>query len=236
VSGALVFHREYGVGRLIQIGDSWQTSAGDVSVAFCGFGHRIAPPCLPQLIHHSKLVAVPGKFGMSWILSGKVKPGNQLIAPDPNLLEKLRSREIYRPQGRAKDLPSGPSVSPTALLKPAPYAAKVMDWLYFMRPPYVHHHTTKGRSKEQRFVDRRGVPFKESLNATQSVDWEYAAPYRTIIYPPAVFKRDLKRRAREDAAHNRCCAVCGEFFEAKRIDARFCSAKCRKASSRECHR
>jgi hypothetical protein len=235
MTGALVFHRDYGVGRLVQIGDGWQTSAGDVSVAFVGFGHRVTPPCLPILAHHTKLYPVPADLGMYWVLSGKLRPSGQLLAPDPNLLEMLRSREIARPHGRKKDLASGPCISDTAIIKPVPYPDKGagFDWLYFMRPPHVHHHTTRGRSKEERYIDRRGVPFVSSLDTPIDADWEHVSPYRKIIYPPAVFKRDLRRREREQVAQNRRCGICGKPFEAKRSDAHFCSVKCRKANSRK---
>jgi hypothetical protein len=235
MTGALVFHKDYGVGRLVQIGDSFTTPAGDASVAFAGFGHRVTPPCLPILIHYTKLYPVPGDVGMYWILSGKLRPSGELLAPDPNLLEKLRAREIARPKGRKKDLACGPCISDKAIINPVPYPDKGagLDWLWFMQPPHVHHHTTKGRSIEERFIDRRGIPFFRSTEEPSKEEMEAFVPYRKIIYPPAVFARDLKRRERAETAQNRRCGVCGKPFEAKRSDAQFCSVKCRKANNRK---
>jgi hypothetical protein len=93
VRGALVFNPEYGIGRTCQMGETWATNAGDVCVLFYGVWFRKHPPVLPILCHWTTLRTVPGKIAMFLILGGLVRVGTP-EARDPNLLERLRRRQV----------------------------------------------------------------------------------------------------------------------------------------------
>jgi hypothetical protein len=93
MTGTLVFHRAHGVGRVCQMGDSWATNAGDVSVLFYGCWFRIHPPVLPIMCHWTTLRPVPDKLAMYLVLSGLVRVGTPEGA-DPNLLDRLRRHQV----------------------------------------------------------------------------------------------------------------------------------------------
>jgi hypothetical protein len=104
---------------------------------------------------------------------------------------------------------------------------------YFRCVELAHHHTTRARSKKERTLDHRtgpeGFHFPAGLNKEQMAEfWFERGPRRTKIYPVALSRlKHLKGQKRK-----RYCRLCNAPFECKRIDAEYCSPKCRKAAYR----
>ena len=93
----------------------------------------------------------------------------------------------------------------------------------------ARHHTTRGRSKLERMMDRYWfVPVDDTYQYRELAYSKAIPPRRATIYPPFL----PKGRPKPKAAKEKDCAQCGGVFLAKRTDAKFCSAKCQKAAKR----
>jgi hypothetical protein len=94
----------------------------------------------------------------------------------------------------------------------------------------ARHHTTKGRTKAERMIDRYWfVPVEDKVQYGELAYSKAIPPRRTTIYPPFLPKGRPEPKAKEEMT----CARCGGPFDAKRKDAKFCSAKCQKAAKRK---
>jgi hypothetical protein len=88
--------------------------------------------------------------------------------------------------------------------------------LWFME--HARHHCKGGRSRSERFLDRRG------MGVLQDLEFELRAPFKKSIYPARATNADLIRMAREDNA----CMNCSASLKDRRRGAQFCSDACKK--------
>ncbi len=79
------------------------------------------------------------------------------------------------------------------------------------------------RNKQARYIDRQGYVNRGEQNAS---DWNGTAPHNTVIYPASRFKKE------EPVMREIRCKACDRLFEAKRKDAAYCGAACRKWAER----
>jgi len=93
----------------------------------------------------------------------------------------------------------------------------------------ARHHTTRGRSKAERVIDRYWfVPPPDVTSYRENAFSGHIPRRRTTIYPPFRPKGRPAKKARSE----RTCAMCGGEFKAKRPEAVYCSPACRKRASR----
>jgi hypothetical protein len=93
----------------------------------------------------------------------------------------------------------------------------------------ARHHTTRGRSKLERMMDRYWfVPIDDKVQYGELAYSKAIPPRHTTIYPPFLPKGRPKPKPKAEMT----CGRCGGPFLAKRKDAKFCSAKCQKAAKR----
>jgi hypothetical protein len=88
--------------------------------------------------------------------------------------------------------------------------------LWFME--HARHRCRGGRSRSERFLDRRGMGVRQDL------EFELRAPFKKSIYPARATNADLIRMAREDNA----CMNCSASLKDRRRGAQFCSDACKK--------
>ncbi len=79
------------------------------------------------------------------------------------------------------------------------------------------------RNKQGRFMDRQGYVNRGQRNES---DWQETAPHNRVIYPASRFKKE------ESVMREIRCKACDGLFEAKRKDAAYCGAACRKWADR----
>src|SRR5580765_7023116 len=79
----------------------------------------------------------------------------------------------------------------------------------------ARHHTTKGRSKLERMMDRYWfVPVDDRYQYSELAYSKAIPPRRATIYPPFL----PKGRPKPKAAKEKDCSQCGRVFLAKRTD------------------
>lgn len=98
--------------------------------------------------------------------------------------------------------------------------------LWFME--HARHHSRGGRTRSERFSDRRGMYKDPDLTSSNSqarfTAWKNVGPFRKPIYPGRVTNADVLRAAREA----NLCMNCGDSLAKLRKDAIFCDGICRK--------
>jgi hypothetical protein len=104
--------------------------------------------------------------------------------------------------------------------KPRPNSLGYMD--------RARHHTTRGR-KKKRMIDRYWfVHRNDRTGYIEDANDDKIPSRQTTIYPPF-----LPRHKRLNGELRvRRCRMCNEEFQFKRVDAEYCSPKCRQAAKR----
>jgi hypothetical protein len=149
-----------------------------------------------------------------------VADGPDLDAEDLAMLE----RESRLPEGDRRGWYEWRGLSfrfvPT-YYKPCPNPLSFMD--------RARHHTTSARGKAKRFIDQYWFVHVDDSTSYRELAYSNAIPDKKTMIPPPFLPR-LKRlngRKRE-----RYCRWCNSKFECKRIDAEYCSPRCKKAANR----
>jgi hypothetical protein len=141
----------------------------------------------------------------------------------PTLVYHVRTKPPARQRKRrAKDrghVCTGPPLPDLA----GRYKEHLTAYLGFMERARHRQGYGAARNNLQRFMDRQGWVTRDNKNEE---DWSTTAPHRTVIYPPSLFK------GRGKDPEERRCAACERLFEAKRRDAKYCGAACRKWATR----
>jgi len=92
----------------------------------------------------------------------------------------------------------------------------------------ARYHSREGRTASERYMDRRRFvnnPRLQSENYHERMDaWAKLGKFKTIVYPA----RATAKGTRDYLDAERECAVCGKSLRGFRVNAQFCSDKCRK--------
>lgn len=84
------------------------------------------------------------------------------------------------------------------------------------------------RNRLQRMIDMYW--FTPPTEPLIDEEFDFIAPRTTVIYPASIFK------GRKVAIKEKVCVACDKRFKAKRKDAKYCGAACRKWANRRSHR
>ena len=130
---------------------------------------------------------------------------------DENVAKQLERRRLLAP--------AQPCVLPPDFYAPRPDPLGFMKW--------ARHHSRGGRARNERFMDRRGYvdnpELRSSNDEIRNAAWANLGPFNTPIYPVRVTEADLLLREKSE---RRCC-VCQKSLADKRLNAAYCSDRCR---------
>jgi hypothetical protein len=133
-------------------------------------------------------------------------------------------------KGQRKPRPKRDPVPPSKGTGPClcPYDLYEMrvDPLGFMY--FARHHCRGGRTRSERFMDRRGYVYWDDLNSPQSdvrhEAWALMGPFRKPIYPGRATNKGIRQAGKK----SQVCLQCGHSLAGKRKGAKFCDQVCKK--------